>query len=77
MSTSKAGLGRPVKLVYYDDQSNSATVSALYQEAARRRQGRHRRRRVWYQPAGAGDACGDSEAENVDRPVRELLSSTI
>ena len=32
MSTSKAGLGRPVKLVYYDDQSNSATVPALYQK---------------------------------------------
>ena len=31
MSTSKAGLGRPVKLVY-DDQSNSATVPALYQK---------------------------------------------
>ena len=32
MSTSKVGLGRPVKLVYYDDQSNSATVPALYQK---------------------------------------------
>ena len=32
MSTSKAGLGRPVKLVYYDDQTNSATVPAPYQK---------------------------------------------
>jgi ABC-type branched-subunit amino acid transport system substrate-binding protein len=32
MSTPRAGLGRPGKLVYYDDRSNSATVPALYQK---------------------------------------------
>ena len=30
---AKAGLlGRPVKLIYYDDQSNPATVPAIYQK---------------------------------------------
>ena len=74
MSTSSAGLGRPVKLVYYDDQSNSATVSALYQKLLD----------VDKVDIVIGESGTNllapampSEEENVDRPVRELLSSTI
>ena len=74
MSTSKAGLGRPVKLVYYDDQSNSATVSARYQKLLD----------VDKVDIVIGEAgtnllapATPSEEENANRPVRELLSSTI
>jgi ABC-type branched-subunit amino acid transport system substrate-binding protein len=52
-------LGRPVKLVYYDDQSNPPTVSRDLYEAARFRQGRPDRLRLWHQPDRPGDAGGD------------------
>ena len=43
-------LGRPVELVYYDDQTNPATVPGIYTQAARRRQGRPRHLRLRHQP---------------------------
>ena len=39
-------LGRPVKLVYFDDQSNPSTVPGIYSKLARRRQSRSDRQRL-------------------------------
>ena len=68
---AKGGLlGRPVKLVYYDDQSNPVDRAGHLHQAARRRQGRPDHRRLRHQHAGAGDADRDAEEEDVHRPVR-------
>ena len=52
-------LGRPVELVYYDDQTNPATVPGHLHEAARRRQGRPRHLRLRHQPHRAAHADRD------------------
>ncbi len=49
-------LGRPVELVYYDDQSNPANVPALYQKLSVGRQSRSAARTLFHQHGGAGDA---------------------
>ena len=68
---AKGGLlGRPVKLIYYDDQSNPATVPGHLHKAARRRQGRPHRVGLRHQPDRAGDAGGDRARPAVPRPVR-------
>jgi hypothetical protein len=61
--------GHPVKLVYYDDQSNSATVPARTKSCSTSTRSTSSSAGM-HQPAGAGDARGDSEEENVARPVR-------
>src|SRR5262249_18479571 len=46
-TNAKGGLlGRPVKLVYYDDQTNPADGTRHLYQAARRRQGRSDHRRI-------------------------------
>ncbi len=65
-TNAKGGLlGRPVKLVFYDDQSNPSTVPGIYYEASRRRQGRARHRRLRHQHARAGDAGRDAEGQGL------------
>jgi hypothetical protein len=55
---AKGGLmGRPVRLINYDDQSNPATVPGI--ETARCRQGRFHRLGLRHEPHRAGDAGGD------------------
>jgi len=57
---AKGGLlGRPVKLIYYDDQTNPATVPGIYTKL-----------RLRHQHAGAGDAGRRAEEEDADRTVR-------
>ena len=63
-------LGRPVKLIYYDDQSNPATVPRHLHQTPRRRQGRSGLRRLRYQSPGAGYAGGDRAQYDVLRAVR-------
>src|SRR5262249_9233059 len=66
---AKGGLlGRPVKLVYYDDQSNPSTVPAIYTKLLE--QGRPRRRRLCDQHGGARLAGDDAEKEAVHRTAR-------
>ena len=63
-------LGRPVKLVYYDDQSNPSSRARPLYEADGRRQGRHRGQRLRHQHDRAGDADRDAEGSHVLRAVR-------
>ena len=68
---AKGGLlGRPVKLVYYDDQSQSFDGAGHLHQAARRRQGRPRARRLRHQHGRAGDAGRDAEEQDLHQPVR-------
>ena len=70
-STRKGGLlGRPVKLVYYDDQSKPVEVPAHLLQAARCRQGRSDRQRLCLDPDRRGDAGRDGEEETVRQSVR-------
>ena len=68
---AKGGLlGRPVKLVYYDDQSNPAQRAGDLYQADRHRQGRPVDVELRHQPCGAGDAGGDLAQPAVLRAVR-------
>ena len=70
-TNAKGGLlGRPVKLVYYDDQSNPSTVPGHLHQAARRRQSRPGGRRLCHQHGCTRDAGGHAEEENFHQPVR-------
>src|SRR6478752_2860658 len=62
-------LGRSVKLVYYDDQSNPSTVPGLHQ-ATRRRQSRSGDRSLCHRHDRARDAGRDAEGQGVHRVVR-------
>ena len=63
-------LGRPVKLIYYDDQGNPANVPGLLHEAHRHRQGRPADFQLRHQPRGAGDADRNAKEQTVLRIVR-------
>ena len=63
-------LGRPVKLVYYDDQSNPSTRSRPLYQAPGCRQGRHRGERLRHQHDRAGDADRNAEGPHLLRPAR-------
>src|SRR5471030_1246522 len=66
-TNAKGGLlGRPVKLVYYDDKTNPSGAGHLHQ-AARRRQSRPHRRRLRHQHASAGHADRHAKEEAVPR----------
>ena len=68
---AKGGLlGRPVKLVYYDDQSNPATGAGDLHEADRCRQSRSLGVELRHQSRGAGDAGRDLAQQAVLRDVR-------
>ena len=70
-TNAKGGLlGRPVKLVYYDDQTNASTVPGIYTKLHRRRQGRPRSRALRHQHGGAGHAGRHAEGQAVHHPVR-------
>ena len=63
-STAKGGLlGRPVKLVYYDDQIEPVDGAGHLHQAARRRQSRPRARPLCHQHDRAGDAGRDAEGQ--------------
>ena len=66
---AKGGLlGRPVKLIYYDDQSQPSTVPAIYTQAPRRRQGRSRGRALCHGADRAGDADRDAAQPRLHHP---------
>ena len=68
---AKGGLlGRPVKLVYYDDQSNPATIPGHLHKAAGRGQGRPGGQRLCHQHDRAGDADHHAAQPHVPQPVR-------
>ena len=68
---AKGGLlGRPVKLVYYDDQSNPATVPGHLHQAAGRRQSRYRGQRLCDQHDRAGHAGRHWTQPDFPRVVR-------
>src|SRR5262249_41488009 len=68
---AKGGLlGRPVKLIYYDDKSSPAEVPADLHEAARHRQSRSDRRALCDCADRAGHADRDPKEENLRRPAR-------
>ena len=70
-TNAKGGLlGRPVKLIYYDDQIQPGDGAGHLHQAARRRQGRPRRRRLRDQHGRAGHAGRDAEGQDVHQPVR-------
>ena len=56
-------LGRPVKLVYYDDQIEPVDGAGHLHQAARRRQSRSRDRSLRHQHDRAGDAGRDAEGQ--------------
>ena len=69
-TNAKGGLlGRQVKLVYFDDQSNPSTVPAST-PAARRRQVGPDRQRLCLGPDRTGNPDRDAEEEGVRQPVR-------
>ena len=63
-------LGRPVQLVYYDDQSAPARSARHLHQADRHRQSRPDHRALRDHADRAGDAGGDAEEQAVHRPVR-------
>ena len=77
-------LGRPVELVYYDDQTNPATVPGHLHEAARRRQGgphhlglRHQPHRSAHADRDGAQAPGHGDlraGQQREIQVSELLS---
>ena len=68
---AKGGLlGRPVKLIYYDDQSQSLDRAGHLRQAPRRRQSRPRGRRLRDRDARAGNAGRHAVQEGVHRPAR-------
>ena len=68
---AKGGLlGRPVKLVYYDDQSNPSTVPGIYTKLLDVDKVDLDHRRLRHQHAGAGHAGRDAEEQAVHRPAR-------
>ena len=68
---AKGGLlGRPVKLVYYDDQSNPSTVPGIYTKLLDVDKVDLVRRPLRHQHDRAGDADRDAEEEGLHRPVR-------
>ena len=70
-TNAKGGLlGRPVKLVYYDDQIESVDGAGHLHQAARRRQSRSGGRRLCHQHGGAGHAGRHAEEEDLHQPVR-------
>ena len=65
---AKGGLlGRPVELVYYDDQSNPNNVPALYTKLISRRQGRSAARPLCHQHGRAGHAGDHAEQQDHHR----------
>ena len=75
-TNAKGGLlGRPVKLVYYDDQIQSVDGARHLHQAARRRQGRPRGRRLCDQHDRAGDADRHAAEEDVHQPVRARVNA--
>ena len=68
---AKGGLlGRPVKLIYYDDQSNPATVPGIYTKLLDVDKVDIVAERLRHQPDRAGDADRDPEEENLLCAVR-------
>ena len=71
-TNSKGGLlGRPVKLIYYDDQTNPATVPGIYAKLARRRQSRPDHRWLRHKLAGASNADRHAAKEGIHRSARD------
>ena len=68
---AKGGLlGRPVKLVYYDDQSNPSTVPGIYTKLLDVDKVDLVRQRLRHQHGRAGDAGRHAEEQDVHQPVR-------
>ena len=68
---AKGGLlGRPVKLVYYDDQSQSAPVPGIYTKLHGRRQGRPGDRPLCDRAVCRRHAGDHAEGQDVHHPVR-------
>ena len=67
-TNAKGGmLGRPVKLIYYDDKSSPSEIPSIYTQASRHRQGRSHCRRIWYGADRAGNADRHSKEEDICR----------
>ena len=63
-------LGKQVELIYYDDQTNPATVPAILHEAARHRRCRLRCVRLWHESDRAGDADRHAAGSRLSIAVR-------
>ena len=63
-------LGRPVKLIYYDDQSNPSTVPGIYTKLLDVDKVDLVVGPICHGTNRAGDAGGDAEGQGLHRPVR-------
>ena len=76
-TNAKGGLlGRPVKLVFYDDQSNPSTVPGIYTKLLDVDKVDLVVGALRHQHDRAGDAGRDAEGQGLHRPVRRSMRTT-